>query len=316
MKTAASGFASLMIMSLILFYLVPSAGSANQTALPETGALEPTSSSAAEPTPPHSDQPVTLDDHIRLWVKEVARTSGFEGWLEAGWTTYPLGPGTHGWVAIFEKDGQELGYFIIHATEIGGFLLGEYGTGSSPLFSEATLNHNVSLYGLHVNKEVQPQKIYMDPLQTVWQLEGTEETHYLDAVTGELLPVSETVSLWRSNQFHTALVPEALGPLASSSAVIQASGSMPPFDPFENTDWMLHKPVVSHELHDIMQAVHHEANVTFTAKLFEHTVLYAFGVSSYQIWSNKAAYVGLSLDTGGVRYIPFSVLQRYGNFFL
>src|SRR5690606_16098359 len=61
---------------------------------------------------------------------ELAKVHPFELWKEANIHISPLGPGTHSWIAIVVVNVTNVGYMIIHATEDGDYVLGEYGIGS------------------------------------------------------------------------------------------------------------------------------------------------------------------------------------------
>ena len=119
----------------------------------------------------------------------------------AKWNSYPLGPGTHGWVILFSDQGREVGYMIVQATESGEFRLMEYGTGSSPLFSLTTLYRSLvqqelipstTLFEDFVQNETIPfDRLYTSTLTSVWKVTLDDKTYYLDAKSGELLPLTK-----------------------------------------------------------------------------------------------------------------------------
>ena len=83
----------------------------------------------------------------------------------------------------------------------GGFRLTEYGTGKSPLFSLTTLYRSLiqqelipstTLYDDFVqNETIIEDRLYMDTLTSVWKIVLGDETYYLDAKSGEVLPLTE-----------------------------------------------------------------------------------------------------------------------------
>lgn len=76
--------------------------------------------------------PVMLSEHfeeaVELWRNELAKQPEFREWKEADWRKEPLGPGMHGWIVVFSRNQQEIGYLIVSAKPEGGFVLTEYGT--------------------------------------------------------------------------------------------------------------------------------------------------------------------------------------------
>lgn len=151
----------------------------------------------------------SMQEQVGHWIATLSDTPEFSSWRNATWTSYPLGPGTHGWVIILENEGQEIGYMVVSAIpNESGFTLTEYGTGDSPLFSMKTLYRSLVQHGLisssiSLDQFIQGrnftlQRIYINPFHAVWQVSITNEitetpTTVMDAKTAEIIPVTDAL---------------------------------------------------------------------------------------------------------------------------
>src|SRR5690348_15386622 len=71
-----------------------------------------TSSAVTQLSAPHNTTS-ELNRNIDLWIQHLGQENSFKNWTGAHWTSYPLGPGTHGWVVIIEQGKQQVGYLIV-----------------------------------------------------------------------------------------------------------------------------------------------------------------------------------------------------------
>lgn len=265
-----------------------------------------------------------LDSQIAAWVRTLSAQDEFRVWQDARWTRYPLGPGMHGWLILLHKDGREIGYLVVGSTEDGKLKLVEYGAGDSPLFSLNTLYRSLIQLEL-ILPEPLPldhgqahaasalyERLYYSPLHAVWKVPGGDEPLYIDAKTGEWLPLSERSFLplqpLDPADPHSAL-PNPLPPQ-------QRSSRLPPFDPFDNTYWIQDKPLVVTTVQELIAAIgQSKPPVTFTANLYGNSVLVPLAVTGFHDWGDDSGGISLiRLEQEGGRYVPYGVLAQYGAF--
>lgn len=271
-------------------------------------------SSAGMPTG-DPDLTTALDNQIEQWIRTLSAQDEFKSWQNARWTRHPLGAGMHGWLVLIQKDGTEVGYLIVSAAEDGELKLTEYGSGENPLFSMRTLYRSLvqlelidSTTGITAwqNSSSLPELVYYSPLHAVWKLAHGNEWMYIDAKSGELLPLTE--------QSFTSLTPYGAGTaIGITTGFTSRSALLPTFDPFENTHWLTDAPLQlqsSQPLLGTLAAGY--PPVTFSANLYGRTVLAPFAVTGFQEWAPGSAYIRLEQE--GARYVPFDALTPYGTF--
>ncbi|OAS14326.1 hypothetical protein [Paenibacillus oryzisoli] len=270
------------------------------TSLIQAQVNEPTRTA---PTPtPNLTSTSSFDSTIRSWQAILAKEDGFAGWLHARWNSYSLGPGTHGWVVILTDQGHEVGYMIVHATDAGGFRLTEYGTGPAPLFSLATLYRSLiqqelipsaTLYDDFVsNDTITKDRLYMDTLTSVWKIALGGETYYLDAKSGELLPLTEDPT------------PRMAMDTSSSSDLSHGTSQTlirPSFDPYERLPWITGTPLQITSLPELQVALEKQDDLTYVTKLYGDQVTMPLTVTGYQQWIYGDNY--LILEHDGPRYV-------------
>lgn len=259
----------------------------------------------------------SFDSQIEAWIGSLSALEPFRSWLGAKWSRYPLGPGMHGWLILLHKDGQEIGYLVVGSTEDGKLKLVEYGAGESPLFSLNTLYRSlVQLELIRPDADptvylqtspVPPDRLYFSPLHAVWKVKRESEWIYIDAKTGEPLPLSDQSFAALQPYDPAAALPNPLPRMTGSLLLL-------PFDPFDNTSWIDGKPLSLSSASDWLAYVGPERRpVTFTANLYGKTVLVPLAVTGYHDWGGSLPYVRLEHE--GERYVPFDVLVRYGSFY-
>lgn len=258
-----------------------------------------------------------MERQIDAWVREISGQSGFEAWREATWERMPLGPGTHAWIVNIRAGERDVGYLIVGSTPEGGIRLEEYGLGEYPLFSLDTLHRSLMQAGLIPIMDLsefgpaiegQAERLYIDALHAVWKISIAPDTYYVDAKTGELLPLDY-------GKVAAAIAALSSSPStgASQGASIVDNVTLPVFDPFYRVNWLTHKPVALEDHRDFRLALHHETEMTYTARLFQNAMLCAFAVTGYQEWADGLAYT--ALESAGARYIPYELLAASGSFF-
>lgn len=305
--------AILFVVSGVGSHTIGATKAIGMTSAAKTETNSPSPSSPAEET---SDG--KRHDFIDQWIQELAKQSEFAGWKEAKWDEYPLGPGMHGWVVTISKNDQEIGYLIVSSTPQGELQLTEYGTGASPIFSLKTLyqgmvqqeliSDHVSFDSFMKRKDIRLERIYIHALMAFWKVSiGSEDPFILHAKTVELLPVQaqqipQTISsfVWSANPVSTPLP-------------VQQSRSLPSFDPLERFVWLSQKPASVTKVEQLLTAIDKRKKITFTAEMFDNSVLFPLPIIGYTIRQGCDPYI--AADEDGIRYIPFRQLEGIGKFY-
>jgi len=268
-----------------------------------------TAAAAASPSDPSA-----LDGAVRQYLSVLSSQPGFEAWKQATWNRYPLGPGTHGWIVLLNQGSREIGYLVVYAAKDGSFQLGEYGTGSHPLFSLA------ALYQTLIQLELIPdtttysefaqdsflnkQRLYPDPLHAVWRLTIRGETVYFDAKTGERLPLQDR---------DIPSAAEADQASAAASDRITDAWQRTPFDPYLNISWLTGEPLKPAASTLLLQTLKKPEGVIFAASLFQGRVTKPLAVTGYQSWERQGLF--LRVEDDGSRYLPWRVFANGGQFY-
>jgi len=263
-----------------------------------------------------ADNPSGLEETVKQYLLKLSAEPGMESWKQAEWTTYPLGPGTHGWVVILSKNGSEIGYMVLYATPDGAYELGEYGTGLSPLFSPHTLYRGLIRHELIPESadfaqfmkqtDLKDSRIYHDALFAFWKVNLAGRTYIFDAKTGEQLPVTEEqVDSLRPFRGQTVTVPLPDKVLDNFQRT--------PADPYENLSWLAQQPFEPDHFPSLKQTLQHAKRLLFVAEMFSGQVLKPFAIAGYQEWETAGPY--LIVDEEGLRYIPYSTAVRHGHFY-
>ncbi|MNI19423.1 hypothetical protein D3C73_728600 [compost metagenome] len=283
-------------------------------------ALTPSSAIAMKPIPSNmqeQDKPkaISLDSAIRQWTQTLSEEKGFETWKKAAWTTYPLGPGTHGWVVILSKGTQEIGYLVIHAVEDGSLQLTEYGTGEHPLFSLNTLYRSLlqqeiipsstSLSGFIQDESISKQRWYRDALNALWIIEIEQAKYLVEAKSGEVLPIDQVPDT------PYKYVPNYATNLSGTSSGIL----LPAFDPYERLPWVQGEPTAVNGIKELEAQLTKQPKLTYVAELFQDQVpvTLSLAVIGYQQWDSQEPY--LIVDHEGPRYFPLIIAINHGEFY-
>ncbi|GMK38084.1 hypothetical protein PCCS19_11380 [Paenibacillus sp. CCS19] len=305
--------------------------------LPSTASLA-IASADQQAFPVQSSQPIKpqtpeekkrLSDQIQTWMDELAKQQPFAAWSGAEFTVEPLGPGTHSWYVSITAGGNKVGYMIVHATESGGFSLGEYGAGNRPLFDSETLKLSLMRQGViaqgSTDKETasfHAERLYVSGVLAVWRIVTADrEVLFADAATGDILPTTD--STWRST---TKVVQKAAAAPFPISAGIRSKvyrdhyGSS--FDIYAELPWLTNTAMKVKYVEQLTKPLEANTPIRYVAELYDHTATFVWGVVGYQQWSNNALYLALEEpDPEGtgrsseLRYIGLSDLSPAGSFY-
>lgn len=248
------------------------------------------------------------------WGEELSKQEQFRSWKDAELAVSALGPGTHSWIALFSRQHETVGYMIIHATDDGGFRLGEYGLGAYAPFSERSLD--LSLAALELAKSrTHTEKLYATPLMSVWKLASGSRVYYADAVSGEQLPMEP-------GDWEAAVQSEnekAGHGLKEPDARLEAAYSIPSYDPYATMPWLTSKPMAGGTklASNVKSAAAGGKEIRYTTQLFDRKIRYVWSVVGYHEWNGQELYIALDADEDSTdrRYIPFEELKRSGGFY-
>lgn len=293
--------------------------------------MAPTASAteAAAPSPQQAPAqsavqgPIDLDSAIDRWRQALASQSGFELWRDAGWTSYPLGPGTHGFIVLLLRDGQEVGYMIVTATPDGSYRLTEYGTGDKPLFSLSTLYRSLvqqalidphtSLAQFLNDTSSKKERLYADPLHAVWKLTlsgSGGSSVYLDAKTGEQLPVDETML----PDVGPGPYPGVDASAAADTVSVADSLLLPAFDPYERISWVRGEPLPLSTFAQVREALTGKERLKLVAEPYGGAITVPLALVGYHVWKSAGGDYA-AIDQEGVRYAAYDSLHAPGRLY-
>ncbi|UQZ82741.1 hypothetical protein SK3146_01900 [Paenibacillus konkukensis] len=281
---------------------------------------KPLSSAAVPDNPPIPAQalaPVMQDgtvttptflDAVNQLMKQIAGQQGFEAWKQASWTSYPLGPGQHGWIVLLKAGGAEVGYMVIYADPDNPdkYKLAEYGSGSAPLFSLNTLYQSLVQLEL-IDTSYKAERWYADPFHAVWLVSAGEQNYYIDAKTGQPLPLSSVQELQDASL--AAAPPPRIGPDHTVAASLQTDA----FDPYDRLPWVKGQAVSFSRFELLAAAIKEQRKLTFVAELYGRTVTLPLAVTGYHRWSDEEAF--LLLDQDGPRAVSYAAVSAAGRLF-
>ncbi|QHT61947.1 hypothetical protein GXP70_19480 [Paenibacillus lycopersici] len=264
-----------------------------------------------------------LQQHIQAWADQLAKQPAFQAWKSAAKTVSPLGPGTHGWLVTFTAAGKPAGYMIVNATPEGGYQLGEYGVGSHPAFDPNTMYNALIRQGLIENyseiakKPLHLERLYHSPMLAAWKWKtAAGETYFLDAWTGEALPVTEEDWLAQTKLLDTAKSTTTNKTTALPGPyTLDAVRTNQAFDPYERMPWLTNAPLSRSQLAGLTEMLDKLSQIRYTAELFNSTVLYVLPAVGYHRWNDSRLFVAFDQSFPGTRYISFDHLNREGRFY-
>jgi hypothetical protein len=261
----------------------------------------------------------TLEVAVNQWKAALGKQKGFEIFQTASWTSYPLGPGTHGWIIILQQNSSEVGYMVIHAAPDKTYRLGEYGTGKSPLYSLATLYRSLVQHGLidmsyaafSQTNGLHGERLYYNPMQAVWKISIQSRIYLIDAKTGELLPVHESFLPQQSETAESETVISGIAKAQSPLHLIEKL-ELPAFDPYEKLPWVKGKPLEIQSFADLKKQLDGKQKMTYVAFLYGYEVTVPLAVTGYHLWTTNGYVL---LDQDGMRAVDFEELPSSARFY-
>ena len=242
-----------------------------------------------------------MTTYINQWITELAKQEDFSHFANASFEISAVGPGTPSWIAwLTNHHNETIGYIIIHATEDGKFILGEYGKGE---FTQ--LNSDEFTF------------LYYDPLHAIYSNSASAnsdnfEAYYIEPFQLEEYPLHDS-------SLQAQLHPEVTTyQLAESDAVITASQSTNYFSPYERLPWLSSKPLNKQFEEDvnIETFIEFDEHIFVTAHIWNEAVFASFSVTAFHEWDENILYLGLQQeDSSIIRYIPFEFLLDNALFY-
>lgn len=277
------------------------------TPLGGSAAADSPASRETGPADRHQD----LRKQLKVWIDALAREEAFRRWTAAEIRLDPLGPGTHGWLAtLTDPDaGEPVGYLVVYAEDgpEGGYRLGEYGLGAFPLFAEPVALRSLRENGLlPPSAEYAMTRIYRHPLAAAWKIRVDGNLHWLDAKTGEELPLDEQA--WERAAAPAQIPSPAPGEKVSGILLGE------PFDPYARLPWIMGEaPLPADPPETILERLREGLPVRFVCEPFGDPVLYALPVVGYVAWSGGR--IDLAFDQFGFRFVPLDLMRELGQFY-
>jgi hypothetical protein len=317
---------ALLCISLLLFGGLNLENLKSQT----KQAISSSVSASASTSPSLNDvsAETTLKRAVQQWFTALSAEKGFEAWINAKWTSIPLGPGTHSWLIMIRKNELEVGYMIVGALEDGQhYRLIEYGQGNQPLYGLNTLyqsmiqqeiiSSSTTFAQFITDASWRKERLDLGTLETFWKITHGGMDYYLDAKSGEPL------LNYFAEELEANIKPSPimkLKDLAASDQLTDLDGAQisltslnDAFDPFEKPSWVKDKPLPIHALNDLVSELKQHEKITFMSRIYQQKVIFPAAVTGYQQWNDGQVYI--SLDNEGSRYIPLSSLLDIGAFY-
>lgn len=259
---------------------------------------------------------ISPDQAVQEAIKQLAKEQAYADWLEADYRLYPLGPGSHGWVAILAKDGEEIGYVTMGATPEGDYILTEYGSGAYPLFSLHTLYRTLVQWGLipeawTVDQLVSDPSIILEryydaPLFAAWKVHTKDGVYWFDAKTGEGYPDAEDVAF--SNK---SLQPADGITLGGEVSTVEIRI----FDPFNHLFWIQPDPTgAAVKFSDLKSHLASDRHVVYSTLIMNDMVTMPLAVTGTLERSDQEPVV--IVDHYGPRHMSYQALKKAGEFYL
>ncbi|MFC6651798.1 hypothetical protein [Paenibacillus rhizoplanae] len=270
--------------------------------------------------------PETLQTFTKETIGKLSAHAPFTEWKDAGTEVYPLGPGTRSWLVNVMNGGQRIGYLIISAADQGGYVLSEYGAGTSGLpYSMLELRQYLVQQGLipsNSSGAIGVKALYA-PMLPVWKITTENKTLYLNATVLETLP-------WSQSQAENVLnaAPEASAMLSSVPG--QARTPQPALrsggedDPYADLLWLTVPGLKTLNGASLSALLQERGSLAFQSQGHNDTLGAPFMITGSQSWlkpgasrdqgSTEAAVVYAAAGPGGSRYLPLSALQKAGTF--
>ncbi|CAM4344831.1 hypothetical protein [Paenibacillus typhae] len=266
--------------------------------------------------------PKTLQEFTADTISRLSAAEPFTAWKNAETEYYPLGPGTHSWLINVLSGGQRIGYLIISAAEDGGYMLSEYGAGTTGLpYSLTELRQFVvqeDLIPSSYSGNAELTALYA-PMLPVWKLTVDKQTYYINAVTLQLLPWTSA----RADAVLKGALPSADTVTSSGSRLspLQASLSGGQDDPYADIRWLASSRLKAVDSGNVAVLLGKGRALAYQSPGANDTTGAPFMITGYQSWrpsvKEKAAdsrtVIYAATGVKGYRYLPFALLQKTGT---
>ncbi|MFG1731033.1 hypothetical protein ACETK5_04895 [Paenibacillus sp. 843] len=308
-----------------------SADSLSLTGTPFTADHHILGISGVNPNKAVAQVPGSLMDFAEETVAQLSAHAPFTTWDEAKLEFTPLGPGTHGWLVTISAEGLPQGYMIISAGEEGGYILSEYGIGSTLPYSQAPLKERLAAEGLMKAGGSLPQgsivrKLY--EVSPVWQVQlPGKKPVYFSALNSEALPDEPQKTQTKTKPASISLPAAAKGLVASSTSNRWFAGtpsiaSGDSLDPYDNLLWLTSSNLTARSSADLRNLLQEHSTLIFKSKKGNAAYGAPFNLTGWHRWSSgnqenpAALYVSVPLrNTDTLRFLPASRLIGQGQFY-
>lgn len=265
--------------------------------------------------------PESLQDFTQLTIRKLSAAAPFTDWKDARTEYYPLGPGTHSWLVNVMDGQQRIGYLIISATAQGGYMLSEYGAGTSGLpYSLTDLRQLLvqeELISATYSGKLELSALYA-PLLPVWKLTLDNTTVYINASVPQILP-------WSAGKTDTLLQKQLSGfsglsgqDLGLTPQKAWISGGQD--DPYADLAWLTSPGLKLAGGTGFVSSLAQYGSLAFQSSGRNDILGAPFMITGYQSWnpgsiqgSASPAVVYAASGPKGKRYLPLSVLQQSGT---
>jgi hypothetical protein len=249
----------------------------------------------------------SLERQVRDWTEALSAEKPFQAWHNAVPHIHALGPGLHGWLVTLHANGATVGYMVVYAVAGGGYRLGEYGTGPNTLFSTATLKRSLKENGLlPPDGKFRAVKHYLHPFAAAWEVQAGDGTYWLDAKSGEQLPLDKEA--WARLERQQSGRPDGSPAVKPTGVLLNES-----FDPYERLPWLMDEKPLPVSADRLTERLRKGLHLRYVSEPFGDAMLYALPVVGYQAWTGGQLH--LAVDMNGTRFIPLDSLQEHGRFY-
>lgn len=243
-----------------------------------------------------------LEDAVENWKSEVSKDEQFASFAEARWEVQVLGPGQRSFLVLFYDNNNlqsgVIGYLILHQSETGALVVGEYGKGLYVSLDYLAQSPSSTLYyhpfeAIYINEQLEPVDLY------------TNETYPLDK--SHYTQQNNVVALFSTEQN-----------VINTTSTLHSSLHRTYFSAYDAMPWLT-TPSINDELIDdrsIETDIELESSLYFRVKTWSNTIGTVFSVTSLHKWNTNYDMIGLQLDDEfTIRYIPLSQLLSLGHFY-
>ncbi|MEX2104518.1 MAG: hypothetical protein WD907_04205 [Bacilli bacterium] len=252
---------------------------------------------------------MALYEQVNLWIDTLIKNDErFDGFKSNTFTTRTLGPNMKQWLLTFKNnEGLTTGYLVVGGQDDKQpyeWVLLEYGLGEYALFNE-----DDEQVDIHISDYT---PIYHNPFELYWLSNKKSVVHYRHHLSYEEVPVDEDAiskqaDLLQSNQ-------QQLNRNIAETVRINERDLV---DPFDYVFWLVKPPLKADEIITKLQSikdVQQPPSFVFESTSYNGLVQEAFTVTGYHKWNNDF-YISIE-EQDIIRFIPSTVAEQYGNFFV